>query len=139
MNYGSTIVLLKGHCLYMRGWWRLSRGYLKKALADFRTVINPATQSPRTMTVRASLLLKTLSHLASNALSLKKKVPYDRRQLLKEISECITIEGVTLPVYNNEEEEEENENEEDGFNEREEEEEEEKKETEIDGTKIVGV
>merc|ERR1711865_1292214 len=62
MNYGSTIVLLKGHCLYMRGWWRLSRGYLKKALADFRTVINPATQSPRTMTVRASLLLKTLSH-----------------------------------------------------------------------------
>ena len=127
MNYGSTIVLLKGHCLYMRGWWRLSRGYLKKALADFRTVISPATQSPRTMTVRASLLLKTLSHLASNALSLKKKVPYDRRQLLKEISECITIEGVTLPVYNNEEEEEENEeddsNEEGDFNEREDEEE----------------
>ena len=127
MNYGSTIVLLKGHCLYMRGWWRLSRGYLKKALADFRTVINPATQSPRTMTVRASLLLKTLSHLASNALSLKKKVPYDRRQLLKEISECITIEGVTLPVYNNEEEENGNEeddsNEEGNFNEREDEEE----------------
>ena len=126
MNYGSTIVLLKGHCLYMRGWWRLSRGYLKKALADFRTVISPATQSPRTMTVRASLLLKTLSHLASNALSLKKKVPYDRRQLLKEISECITIEGVTLPVYNNEEEEENEENgynEENDFNEREDEEE----------------
>ena len=127
MNYGSTIVLLKGHCLYMRGWWRLSRGYLKKALTDFRTVISPATQSPRTMTVRASLLLKTLSHLASNALSLKKKVPYDRRQLLKEISECITIEGVTLPVYNDEEEENGNEeddsNEEGDFNEREDEEE----------------
>jgi hypothetical protein len=35
-HYGAGMDVTRAHVMFMRGWWRLARGYVSKALGDFR-------------------------------------------------------------------------------------------------------
>ena len=37
--YGINTRVTHAHCLYMRGWWRLARSYLGKALSDWKALL----------------------------------------------------------------------------------------------------
>ena len=104
VDYGMNVSMLRGHCLYVRGWWRLSRGYLSKALVDWRAILTTSCSSKNsssssssssvTLVARVNLLIKRLGSISSSALSLSKGVPYPRDQLLVDVGLLSNIDLV---------------------------------------------
>lgn len=94
-SYGKNVQILKGYCFYMRGWWRLSRGYIKKALHDWKAVLETSTNSPITLTVRTKFLLNKITQS-------KRYTPNERCQLLYDLLNLIPIPDVQF--YNDDDE-----------------------------------
>ena len=90
VKYGGNVTLLKGYCLYMRGWWRMSRGFINKALKDWKVVGTTTTTSSITLTARVEHLIKVVKPAT------KKFTAVERNQFLKEVYAIVPVPGIAL-------------------------------------------
>ena len=68
-RYGIGMKVTRAHVMYMRGWWRLARGYVSKALGDFRPLAPTADGGSRS----DGILVPTI--MASRIVTIVKRVP----------------------------------------------------------------
>ncbi len=72
-EYGANTKVTRAHCLYMRGWWRLARSYLGKALTDWKALLAGTSSlegqessregTPATVWARARHLVQQLKNM----------------------------------------------------------------------------